>query len=143
LCELLVAESYALTHREETLPFGRVADEHVEVVETILVGLGGEWRAAYQDFHGDQAEQLVAWLHVAGRRCDRYVDTARRLGSKAWMPIVALVESAIAAGNQPLALEVFRVADQPGGHRDHLRQRCAEFAGTRLDDSGPDRRRVH
>lgn len=143
LCEVLVAESYALTYREETLPFGRVADEHVEVVEAILLGLAGQWRAAYQDFHGDQAEQLVAWLHLAGRRYHRYVETAGRLGSKLWMPIVALAESALSAGNRPLAVEVFRAADQPGWHRDHLRQRCVELTGTRLDDSGPDLRLVH
>jgi hypothetical protein len=143
LCELLVAESYALTHREETLPFERVADEHVALVEAILLGLAGEWRAAYQDFHADEAEQLVAWLQVAGCRYDRYVETARRLGSKAWMPIVALAGSALSAHDQPLAVAVFQAADQPGAHRDYLRQRCLELTGARLDDSGPDLRLVH
>lgn len=129
LCELLVAEPYALTHREETLAFERVRDEHAAVVEAILRRLAVEWRAAYQDFCGEQAEQLVAWLHVAGRRYDRYVDTARALGSRAWMPIVALAESALSANDAPLALAVFRAADQPGAHRDYLRRRCYELTG--------------
>lgn len=129
LCELLVAEPYALTHREETLAFERVRDEHTEVVEAILRRLAAEWRAAYQDFGGEQAEQLVAWLHVAGRRYERYVDTARALGSRAWMPIVALAESALSAGDAALAVAVFRAADQPGAHREYLRRCCYELTG--------------
>jgi hypothetical protein len=129
LCELLVAEPYALTHRQETLAFERVGDEHAEIVEAILRRLAAEWRVAYQDFCAERAEQLVAWLHVARRRYERYVDTARALGSRTWMPIVALAESALSADDAPLALVVFRAADQPGAHRDYLRRRCYELTG--------------
>lgn len=143
LSELLVAESYALTYREEKLPFERVADEQADLIEAILLRLAEQWRAAYQDLHGDQAEQLIAWLHLAGRRFDRYVQTARRLGTAAWMPIVALAESALTAGNQPLAVAVFQAADRPGWHRDHLRQRCLELTGARVDDHLPELRLLH
>jgi hypothetical protein len=53
------------------------------------------------------------------------------------MPIVALAESAAAAGRKELAIEVFRAADQPGMHRDHLRGRCLKLTGIRLDGSPP------
>lgn len=53
------------------------------------------------------------------------------------MPIVALAESAAAAGRKELAIEVFRAADQPGMHRDHLRDRCLKLTGVRLDDPPP------
>ena len=137
LCELLVSEVYALTYKHETLAFRHVPAGQADLVEGILLGLAGEWRAAYQDYQAAEALQLIAWLHIAGRRYSRYATAADRLGSDHWMPIVALAESAATAGRQELAIEVFRAADQPGMHRDHLRDRCLKLTGIRLDDPQP------
>ena len=134
LCELLVSEVYALTHQHETLPFQRVLAGQAELIEAILLGLAEEWRAAYHDYQANEALELVAWLHLAGHRYTRYADAAARLGSDHWIPIVALAESATRAGRRRLAVDVFRAADQPGWHRDHLRQRCLALTGERLDD---------
>jgi hypothetical protein len=133
LCELLVCETYALTYKEETLPFRRLPAGHADLVETILLNLAEEWRAAYQDYQADEAVQLVAWLHIAGHCYTRYIDAARRLGSDHWMPIVALAESALAVQRHQLAAAIFRAADQPGMHRDHLRERCRQLTGVTLD----------
>jgi len=141
LCELLVAEVYALTHQHETLPFQRVAAGQADLIEAILLGLADEWRAAYHDYQADEALELVAWLHIAGRRYTRYVDAARRLGSDHWMPIVALAESAVNGQRRDLAVDVFRAADRPGMHRDHLRDRCLNLTGTPIGDP-PARLRV-
>jgi len=137
LCELLVAEVYALTYRHATLPFKHVPARQAELVETILLGLADEWRAAYQDYQADEAVQLVAWLHIAGHHYTRYVDAAGRLGSDHWMPIVALAESALAASRHDLAVEVFQAADRPGMHQDHLRHRGMQLTGVRVDESEP------
>jgi len=137
LCELLVSEVYALTYKHETLAFRHVPAGQADLIEGILLGLAGEWQAAYQDYQAAEALQLVAWLHIAGRRYSRYAGAAQRLGSDHWMPIVALAESAAAAGRKELAIEVFRAADQPGMHRDHLRDRCLKLTGIRLDGSPP------
>lgn len=133
LCELLVSEVYALTYKHETLAFHRVPAGQADMIEEILVGLAVEWRAAYQDYQADEALELVAWLHIAGHRYTRYTEAARRLGSEHWQPIVALAESALAAGRHQLAVHVFRAADQPGMHRDHLRQRCFALTGEHLN----------
>ena len=137
LCELLVSEVYALTYKNETLAFRHVPAGHADMVEEILLGLADEWRAAYQDYQVAEALQQVAWLHIAGRRYSRYASVAHRLGSEHWMPIVALAESATTAGRKELAIEVFRAADQPGMHRDHLRDRCLKLTGIRLADHPP------
>jgi hypothetical protein len=137
LCELLVSEVYALTYENETLAFRHVPAGQADLVEGILLGLAEEWQAAYQDYQAAEALQLVAWMHIAGRRYSRYARVAHRLGSDHWMPIVALGESAAAAGRKELAVEVFRAADQPGMHRDHLRDRCLKLTGVRLDDPPP------
>ena len=142
LCELLVSEVYALTYKHETLAFHRVPAGQADLIESILVALAGEWRAAYQDYQADEALELIAWLHIAGHRYMRYVEVARRLGSDHWQPIVALAESALTAGRQQLAVEVFYAADQPGMHREHLRRRCLALTGERLDDQPPSLRVV-
>jgi len=137
LCELLVSEVYALTYKHETLALRHVPAGQADLIEEILLGLAGEWQAAYQDYQAAEALQLVAWLHIAGRRYSRYAGAAHRLGSDHWMPIVALAESAADAGRKELAVEVFRAADQPGMHCDHLRDRCLKLTGVRLDDPAP------
>ena len=137
LSELLVSEVYALTHKRETLPFQHVPAGQGEMIEAILLGLAEEWRSAYHDYQADEALELIAWLHIAGRRYTRYVDAALRLGSDRWQPIVALAESALTAGLTDLAVEVFRAADRPGWHRDHLRDRCAALTGVHLADTDP------
>jgi hypothetical protein len=68
LCEMLVSLVYALTVERETLPFPRADAGQAEMIETVLVGLAQEHRAAYQNFQADQALELIAWLHLAGSR---------------------------------------------------------------------------
>lgn len=142
LCEMAVTEVYALTHQHDTLPFRRVPAGQADLVESILLGLAHEHRAAYQDYEADEAIQLIAWLHIAGRRYTRYTDAARRIGSDHWMPIVALAESALSAGRHDLAVEVFRAANQNGMHRGHLRDRCVKLTGVDLDNPTPRLRAV-
>lgn len=137
LCELLVWEPYGLAHDRKTLPFERLDPEHADAVEGILIGLSEEHRAVHLAYEAEEALQLTAWLAVAGRRYDRYQQTARRLGSDHWMPVVALAESALAGGQPTLAVEVFRGANQPGRHADHLRARCLELTGTTLGEPSP------
>ncbi len=137
LGELLVSEVYALTYRDETLPFRRVPAGHADLIERILHALADEWQAAYQEYQAAEALQLIAWLHLAGRRYTRYADAACRLGSDWWQPVAALAESAMAADRRDIAVDVFRAADQPGMHRDTLRQRCHALTGVRLPDPEP------
>jgi hypothetical protein len=134
LCELMVCETHALTYEDDTLPFRWVPPGQAELIETILLALEAEYRAAYEDHQADEAVQLVAWLHLAGRRYTKYVDTARLLGSDHWRPIVALAESAIAGNRPDVAAAVFQAADQPGRHRDHLRAECLQLPGVALSD---------
>ncbi len=127
---------YALAYRHETLAFQRVPAGQAEMIDAILLALSEEWRTAYQDYQADEALELVAWLDIAGHRYTRYVDAAGRLGSDHRQPIVALDESALAAGRHEL-VEVFRAADKPGMHRDHPRERCLALTGERLTGDPP------
>lgn len=109
-----------------------------DFVESVLLGLASEYRAAYEDHQADEAVELVAWLHVARRRYTKYVETAHRLGSDHWRPVVALAESAIAGNRPEVAVDGSRAADEPGHHRDHLRTQCLQLAGVSLSDGeGP------
>jgi hypothetical protein len=134
-CELIVWEPYGLGHEHETLPYRKLGATDVDTVEAILLSLADEHRAVHLDWEADEALQQVAWLHAAHRRWDRYPDTARRIGSDHWMPIVALAQAALARRRTDVAVAVFRAADRPGFQRDYLRRRCRELTGVDLATS--------
>ena len=134
LCELVVWEPYALTHRDETLPFRHATAGHAELIETILFGLADEHRSVHLDYQVDEALALVAWLHVAARRYRRYPTVAGRFGSDRAGPVVALAESALRGHKPDIAREIFRAADRPGRDQHRLRERCLELTGMCLDD---------
>jgi len=134
LCDFLVLDDYALLHGVEADVFAYVGDADADLVEAVLLGLAEEYRACHLDYTSGEALRLLAWLHVAGTRLDRYVDTASRLGSRDWAPIVAMAESATAARHQSLAVDVFVAADRPGPQQGHLRRRCHDLTGVDLSD---------
>ena len=134
VCDLVVFEPYALAHKEKTLPWQRVPAGQADLVERYLLSLASECASHYLDYQAQEALQQLAWLAVAGRRFTQYVEAATRLGSEHWMPIEALAESALRSARPDLAVEVFRAADRPGFHQEHLRQRCRTLTGVDLSD---------
>jgi hypothetical protein len=140
VCDLVVFEPFALHHEEEALPWRHVPAGEAELIEGFLLGLASECRSHYLDYQAGEALQQLAWLAVAGRRFTRYVETAARLGSEHWMPIEAMAESAFRSGRRELAIDVFRAADRPGFHQQHLRRRCLALTGVDIDGENRDRR---
>lgn len=134
VCDLVVFEPYALGYKEETLPWRHVAGDETELIEGYLVSLATECGSCYLDYQAEEALQQLAWLAVAGRRFTRYVEAATRLGCEHWMPIEAMAESALRSGRRELAIEVFRAADRPGFHQEHLRRRCRALTGVDISD---------
>jgi hypothetical protein len=137
LCELCVWENYGLLYRRETAPFAGVDVEHHELVERLLWSLAAELGGHRLGYQAEVAVGLVAYLQAATARLDRLVATAERLGSDQWLPIVALAETALAAGRRDLARRVFAAANRPGRHQDYLAARCLELTG-----GPPPRRRL-
>jgi hypothetical protein len=129
LCELCVWENHGLLYQRETAPFAGVGVEHHELVERLLWSLAGELARHRLGYQAEVAMGLVAYLQAATARLDRLVATAERLGSDQWMPIVALAETALAAGRRDLARRVFAAANRPGHHQDYLAARCLELTG--------------
>lgn len=129
LCELLVSEVYGLTYQHETAAFTHATTDDTELIETILLDLADEHRAAYSEHQADEALELIAWCHIATGGHAKYIEAAARLGTEHWIPVDALARSALDAGRPELAVAVFRAADRPGLHRDHLRRRCHELTG--------------
>lgn len=134
VCDLVVFEPYALEHEEETLPWRHVAAGEAELIEELLLSLATECASHHLDYPAEEALQQLAWLAVAGRRFTRYVETATRLGSEHWMPIEAMAESALRSGRRELAVDVFRAANRPGFHQEHLRRRCLALTGVDISD---------
>jgi hypothetical protein len=138
LCELCVWENHGLLHQRETAPFAGVDAQHHDLVERLLWALADELEGHRLGYQAEVAMGLVAHLQAATARLDRLVATAERLGSDQWMPIVALAETALAAGRHDLARRVFAAANRPGRHQDYLAARCLELTG-----EPPPRHRLH
>jgi hypothetical protein len=129
LCELCVWENHGLLYQRETAPFAGVDVEHHDLVERLLWSLAAELEGHRLGHQAEVAMGLVAYLQAATARLDRLVATAERLGSDQWLPIVALAQTALAAGRGDLARRVFAAANRPGHHQDYLAARCLELTG--------------
>lgn len=137
LCELRIWEPYGLDFRAEDAWFRSARKDDVPVLESILLDLETRHRDAVLDYPADEALEALADLYVATRSRDRYTMAARRLGSRAWRPVEAMARDQLAAKDRAGAIAVFKAADQPGFHQDHLRKLCLSLTGVDLaaDDS--------
>jgi hypothetical protein len=129
ICELVVWEPYGMGFGNETGPFAHAGAAHGPVIAAHFDDLENELRAVHLDYEAGQAREHLAWLHIATKAFDRFVETATLLGSGFWRPVEAMARAALDAGDRDLAVAVFVAADQPGWHRDHLRRRCLELTG--------------
>lgn len=127
LCALLIWEPYALDHQAETAWFTQVQADEIGLVAQILRGLETELRAAILDWEADRALEAVTYLCLATGHSGGFVDAATALGSRSWMPIVAMAEHAIGSGDRDTAAAVFDAADQPGFHQRLLADRRASL----------------
>lgn len=132
--ELVAFDDYAHLHDHSTLPWRRARRAEVPAIAGILSDLADEYRSVRLDWHAEQAEVAIAWLHVATRHWDGFASVAARLGSAHWMPIVGLAEQAVGSGRPQVARAVFDAADQPGWHRDHLRRQRTQLLGDAAAD---------
>ncbi len=125
ICRLLIWEPYAIDHKAETAWFSQVSADEVELVAGILRTSEADLRAAILDWEADRALEAIAHLYLATNYVDGFVEAAEALGSRSWMPIVAMAEHALGAGDRRTALAVFDAADQPGFHQTLLAKRRA------------------
>jgi len=110
--------------------FAHVATEHVAMVDAVLRGIREELLAAALDDQAEKALALRGALHVAKRSFGRFVALATEMGSREWERVTTMAEAALRARRRDLALAVFAAADQPGFHRDYLREQCRRLTGT-------------
>ena len=103
LCELLVWEEYGLGSRLDTLPFERVADDEVDLIEGILLDLEREHSEVHLRWEADSAACQVAWLLVATGRVEGFENAAQQLGSDHWQPVVAMAETALERSGEDAA----------------------------------------
>jgi hypothetical protein len=134
LCELRIWEPYGLDYKAEGAWFRSARKADVPVNESILLAHEADHRDVVLDSPADEALEALADLYVATRSRDSYAMAARRLGSRAWRPIDAMARSQLAANDRAGAIAVFKAADQPGFHRDHLRKVCLSLTGIDLSN---------
>lgn len=132
LCELRRWQPYGLDHKERRAWFRSARKGDLDIVESILLALEVEHRAAVLDYPADDALEALADLYIATRARDRYVMAARRIGSRAWRPIEAMAESQLSANDAAGAVAVCKAADQPCHQQAYLRKKCLALTGVDL-----------
>lgn len=128
--EFAIWEDYGLLWQKTASFFDAVGAEHVPLVDGLLRGLRAEFSAADLDDQAEEALTLLGELHVAKRSFDVFERLAMEMGSRHWARITAMAEAALRARRRDLAGAIFAAADQPGMHREHLREQCRRLLGT-------------
>jgi hypothetical protein len=141
--ELATWEDYGYMPEGLGCFFDNVEPEDVEIVEMLLGDIREELIDNDLDYQADEALTLLGDLHIAKGNVDRFPEIAERMGSRQWTRIVRLAEAAADAGRADLAFEVFTAADEPGRHRDYLRDRCAAMLGRAPGRRRPRLRLIH
>ena len=122
--EWIVWEDYALSWRKTAPLFRAVKKDQVALVDALLREIETALREADADL-GSQAEEALSLrgeLHVVRRRFSEFERLATEMGSRHWERIATMAEAAVRSHRLDVARAVFAAADQPGAHRDHLRQ---------------------
>ena len=130
--EYAVWKDYGLLGPREMAPFfKRLPKADVVFVDGLLKDLRAELHAAELEYQAEDALTLLGALHVSKKSFDVFVELAREMGSRHWERITTMAESALDAGHHDLAASVFTAADQPGFHRDYVRQQSHRLLGGR------------
>jgi hypothetical protein len=127
--EFATWEDYGLTWHRLGSFFEAVDPAHVETIESSLRALREELLSHSLGYKAERALTLIGELHVAQRSFARFAELAREMGSREWERITTMAETAGRAGRDDLVLEIFAAADQPGFHREHLRDECGRMTG--------------
>lgn len=138
LLEFAIWEDYGLMGENLDPWFAAIAAPHRPLVVSILRELVRELEEQELEYQREQALRLLARLFVQQKQFDQFVDLAEEMGSRAWRPILDMAEAARKARRRELVLAVFAAADQPGFHRDDLREQCQRMTG----ESPPARRHL-
>lgn len=136
LLHFCIWESHGCRGEALQRAFARIEDDEVIWIEEILNHVRAELVLARLDGYAESELTIRGELHVARGDLDRFVELARKMGSREWERITTMAEAALDAGDRALAIGVFEAANQPGSHVDLLRTRCRELTGHMLSEPG-------
>lgn len=132
LVELCVWEDYGLVDEQLRDFFRSLAPDDAAVVEDVFAAVVPELRDGVFEYQEEKALRYRADFLVAQGARERFIEAAKELGARTWIPILAMAKAAIDAGDRSLALAIFSAADQPGPQRETLRRECANLLGVEV-----------
>jgi len=127
LIELIVWEDHGGTETGKPIFFAGLAPHEVPLVESILQAQWNELRDLELDYQAEEALTMLGMLYQHQLMFDRFVPTARAMGTRAWKRITAMSEAAEKHGRYDLALAVYEACLGPGLHEDFLRKKYQEL----------------
>lgn len=119
-------EDYGLSREMEAF-VEAVPREHADLAVQILAETRAELIINGREYQHQKVLVMWATLLVAQERFGDFEYLAFRLGSETWLPLVMMVDKAVAAGRRDVARAVLTAADQPGRHREKLRRKAEQL----------------
>jgi hypothetical protein len=82
-----------------------------------------ELRELELDYQADEALTMLGMLYQHQLMFDRFVPTAKAMGTREWQRITTMSETAEKHGRYDLALAVYEACLGPGSHEKFLREK--------------------
>jgi len=125
----VMAGNFGLLHRSEVGLFRSAGvTKDLDLADAILADLASDYTTTRMHWHAEQALQLRACAVVAAGRLKRFESTAAAIGSRSWLALDTMVDSAVKRHRIDIAIGLLDAADVPGQHRERVRRRRAELA---------------
>jgi hypothetical protein len=123
LVELMIWEDYAGTHTGKPIFFAGLTSPEVPLVDSMLQEQWNELRELELDYQADEALTMLGMLYQHQLMFDRFVPTAKAMGTREWQRITTMSETAEKHGRYDLALAVYEACLGPGSHEKFLREK--------------------
>lgn len=123
LIELIIWEDYGCTDRYKPEFFAKLSSSEVPLVDSILQKQRDELRKFELEYQAENSLTLLGMLYVQHQLFDKFVPTAKFMGTREWERITTMAEMAEKHHEYDLVLAVFEACLGPGSHEDFLKEK--------------------
>jgi hypothetical protein len=129
LIELLIWEDYGGTTDEQPNFFAGLTSAELSLVESILQKQRDELCELEIEYQAEKALTMLGMLYVQHQLFDKFVPTAKIMGTRVWERITTMSEMAEIHQKYDIALAVYEACLGPGSHEDFLRKKYKKLKG--------------
>ena len=123
LIELIIWEDYGCTDRYKPEFFAKLTTSEIPLVESILQKQRDELSKLKLEYQAENSLTFLGMLYVQHQLFDKFVPTAKVMGTREWERITTMAEMAEKHQKYDLALAVYEACLGPGLHENFLKEK--------------------